>query len=159
MIKNIQKRDDMFNVGVIESKLFNEEIEVWIENTVEMDYAEKCVEHFQSLKDKVIDKICERTSDYHMFMLDEWDEDFVDEINEKVPSDVSGRDILKYIENPKVFILPPEGDGIGYVVEGDCAWEPEHGIDIILLDDKVVDVGPAEDLSPWDDEDEFDRDY
>ena len=33
---------------------------------------------------------------------------------------------------------------IGYVIEGDCEWEPEHGIDIIILNDKVVDfVGPG----------------
>ena len=46
---------------------------------------------------------------------------------------------------------------IGYVIEGDCEWEPEHGIDIIILNDKVVDVGPAWGLTPWDDEEELER--
>lgn len=38
-----------------------------------------------------------------------------------------------------------------------CEWEPEHGIDIIMLDNKVMDVGPGEGLSPWSDDDEFER--
>ena len=38
MISNIEKRDDCFNVGYIESKLFNQRMEVWIENTVEIMY-------------------------------------------------------------------------------------------------------------------------
>ena len=129
MISNIEKRDDMFNVGFIESKLFNKKIEVWIENTVDMNYANKCAENFESFA----------------------------EINEKVPCDISGRDILKYVENPTIYIFPPEGDGIGYVIEGNCEWEPEHGIDIIMLDNKVMDVGPGEGLSPWSDDDEYER--
>ena len=157
MISNIEKRDDCFNVGYIESKLFNQRMEVWIENTVEVDYVQKCIESFEALNDDVIDKICERASDYHKFMLEEWNEEFVAEINEKVPNNVTGRDILKYIEEPKIFIFPPKGAGVGYVIEGNCEWEPEHGIDIIILDNKVMDVGPAEGLSPWSDDDEFGR--
>lgn len=159
MISNIEKRDDIFNVGFVESKLFNQRMEVWIENTVKMDYAQKCVESFELLKDDVVDKICERTSAYHKFMLEEWNEDFVIEINEKVPAYVTGRDILKYIEEPKIFIFPPKGAGVGYIIEGNCEWEPEHGIDIIILDDKVIDVGPAEGLSPWSNEEQFEREF
>lgn len=156
MIKNIEKHDDVFNLGYIENNLFGKEIEVWLENTVDMDYAEKCAENFQSLKDETIDKICERISAYHEFMLDEWDDDFVEEINQKVPVDISGRETLKYIDNPRMYIFPPMGDGIGYTIEGDCEWEPEHGIEIVLLGDKVIDVGPSEGVSPWASEDEID---
>ena len=77
-ISNIEKKDDIFNVGFIESKLFNQKIEVWIENTVDMDYAEKCVSNFQSLNNENIDRICERISAYHKFMLEEWNEEFVE---------------------------------------------------------------------------------
>lgn len=157
MINNIEKKDDIFNVGFIESKLFNRKMEVWIENTVDIDYAEKCVNNFQLLSNETIDKICERISAYHKFMLEEWNEEFVAEINEKVPCEVSGRNILKYIENPSIFIFPPEGEGIGYIIDGKCEWEPEHGISIILLDNKIIDVGPTEGLTPWSDKDEFER--
>ena len=156
MIEEIKKEDDCFNSGYIESKVFNKKMKVWIENTVDMEYAEKCVSDFQSLKDEVIDKICERISAYHKYMLDEWDDDFVEEINEKVPNDISGREILNYVEDPEIYIFPPEGEGVGYIIEGCCEWEPEHGISIILLDNKVIDVGPQEGYTPWTDEDELD---
>lgn len=38
-------------------------------------------------------------------MLEEWNEEFVAEINEKVPYDISGRDILKYVENPTIIFF------------------------------------------------------
>lgn len=134
-------------------------MEVWIENTVEMDYVEKCIENFETLTDDIIDKICERACAYYKFMLEEWNDEFVKEITEKIPSNIVGRDILRYIEEPIIFIFAPKGDGIGYVIEGRCEWEPEHGIDIIILDDKLIDVGPAEGLSPWSDNNEFEREY
>ncbi len=139
MIKNIKPRDDIFSVGIINSSLFGTEIEVWIENGIDINYAEKCAEHFSSLNDDMINKICERISAYHKFMLEEWDSEFVSEINKKVPCDISGKDILKYVEKPALFICSPEGDGTGYIIEGLCEWEwePEHGIDIVILDGEL----------------------
>lgn len=102
-----------------------------------MDYAQKCAENFESLKDEVIDKICERILSYHKFMLEEWNEEFVVEINDKVPYDIPGRDILKYIENPIIYIFPPDGKGIVYVIEGNREWEPEHGIGVGIVSEEV----------------------
>ena len=157
MINNIKKRDDLFNVGFIESKLFNKRMEVWIENTVDIEYAEKCVSNFLSLSEETIDRICERISAYHKFMLEEWNDEFVAEINKKVPCDASGREMLKYIDNPAIYIFPPEGEGIGYIIDGKCEWEPEHGINVIMLDDKIMDVGPGEGLLPWSNANRFKR--
>lgn len=104
MITNIHKEDDFFDLGILDSTLFHKEIEVWIENDAGVDYAQLCAEHFSQLNNEIIDKICERVSAYHQFMLEEWDEEFVKEINEKVPCDVNGREILRYIEEPCLFI-------------------------------------------------------
>lgn len=70
-------------MGFINSELFNQRMEVWIENTVEMDYVEKCIENFETLTDDIIDKICERACAYYKFMLEEWNDEFVKEITEK----------------------------------------------------------------------------
>lgn len=158
MIKDIKEYDSLFNSGILEGTVFGD-IEVMIENSVDMAYAEKCAEHLLSLSEDMIDRICERTSAYHRYMLEEWDEDFVEEINEKVPCDASGRDMLNYIQQPTLFILPPQGEGTGYTVEGQCEWEPEHGIDIIILDDDLRYVGSAEGFEPWDDDDELECEY
>lgn len=159
MFRDLTPKDDIFDVGTIESALFGMDIEAWIERSVDMDYALECARHFSSLKDSMIDRMCERICAYHEYMLEEWNEDFVSEINEKVPCDVSGRAVLQYVEEPKLFIFPPKGAGIGYIIEGFCEWETEHGIDIVVLDDKVVYVGPPEGITPWSDESDIYCEY
>lgn len=159
MIKEIKEHNDIFLCGKLDSTLFGKVIDVFIDRDADMEYAEKCAENLINLSSEMIDKICERTSAFHQYMLEEWNEDFVAEINEKVPCDVTGREILKYIEEPAMYIFAPKGDGIGYIIEGLCPWEPEHGIDIIIRDDRLLYVGTPEGYTPWSDEDEFICDY
>lgn len=92
-------------------------------------------------------------------MLEEWNEEFVEEINEKVPSDVSGRDILNYIENPIVHIMGPLGEGVGYSVSGYCEWEPEHGVEFIIRDGDLLYVGEEYCLGAWASDDEYEVDF
>ncbi len=158
MITEIKSYNSIFNIGKLHSNLFNKTIDVYIEKEADIEYAKKCAEHFSSLNEEMTDKICERTSAFHQYMLEEWDEDFVNMINSKVPPDVTGRDILNYIETPALYVFSPKGDGIGYIIEGLCEWEPEHGIDIIIRDDSVLYVGTPEGYTPWSD-DEFICDY
>lgn len=159
MITDIKNYNDVFDCGKLESTLFGKFIKVYIDKDTDIEYAEKCAEHFSFLSDDIIDKICKRTSAFHQYMLEEWDEDFVAEINEKVPCDVKCRDILNYIEDPTLYIFCPEDEGIGYIIEGICPWEPEYGIDIIIRDDRLLYVGTPEGYTPWSDEDEFICDY
>jgi len=157
LIKDIKDDEKYFLYGKVYCPLFEKDIKIAIEKEAGIAYAEKCVEHQVHLDEKLINKICERVSAYHQFMLDEWNEEFVQEINEKVPKDVSGREILKYITNPELIIYQPkEGcKGIGYTIAGNCEWEPEHGIDIIIRDDALLYVGPSECLGSWADDDEY----
>ena len=39
-------------------------------------------------------------------------------------------------------------DRIEFHVEGSCDWEPEHGLEITISDDKILYVGPYEDYDP-----------
>lgn len=156
---NFSVYNSIFNQAVLNRSIFSRDILINVENSVSMDYVSQCLEHFVSLNDEMIDTICERISAYHQYMLEEWDDEFVEEINQEVPKDIKGKDILAYVIDPEIYIFPPAGKGIGYLIEGQCAWEPEHGIDIILLDDKVIYVGMACGLDPWAEEDEVECDY
>lgn len=157
MIKDIHEKNSVFDEGTMLCSLFGCEMEVNIEKGVGLDYAEKCAAALETLTEEAKDMICERVSAFHQYMLDEWDDEFVAEINEKVPCDVRGREILKYIEEPKLYILTPQGEGTGYTIEGLCPWEPEHGIDIMMLDGEVRYVGTPEGYDPW--SDDYDCDY
>ena len=154
-IKNIAEQDEYFLSGTIYAPMFGKEIDVWIEKEVDIEYAERCAGQFVGLDDETIDLICRRICDYHRYMLEEWDEEFVREINEKVPANVSGRDILQYIGEPTLYVTEPFGEGVGYSVAGNCDWEPEHCVEFIIKDNKLLYVGQQECLGAWADFDEY----
>ncbi len=165
LIKNIVKDDDSFFLGKLYVPLFESEIDVWIENTADFGYAEKCAENFVSLSDELIDKFCERAIAYYRYMLEQWNDfadiygDIVEDINDTVPENVEGREILKYISRPHMYVFEPKGEGIGYDIECDCVWEPEHQLDLIIRNNEVLYVGPSEGLGPWEDEEEYEMPY
>ncbi|ORX54696.1 hypothetical protein BCR36DRAFT_9965 [Piromyces finnis] len=158
LIRDITKKNEYFLNGLIYCPFLEKDITVTIEEDADLVYAEKCANHLTNLDEKLINKICERISAYHQYMLSEWNDEFVKEINKKVPKDVSGRDILKYISQPELIIYekPKEKkNDIGYTIAGLCSWEPEHGIDIILRNETLLYVGPSECLGSWADDDEY----
>lgn len=160
IIKNVKEADDCFLKGTLFSPIFKESIEVWIEKDVSMEYAEKCAEHFTNLSDSFVDDFCNRAVEYYEFMREEWEEyeifeDISDEIEQTMPEDIEGREILKYISSPQMFIFVPQGDMVGYNVECECVWEPEHGLDWIIRGNKTLYVGQAEGLGAWADDEEY----
>ncbi len=165
LIKNIVKNNDSFFLGKLFAPLFDREIDVWIENSADFAYAEKCAEKFISLSDEMIDKFCERSIAYYRYMLEQWGDfsdiygDIEDEINNIIPENVEGREILKYISRPHLYVFEPEGEGTGYIMECDCVWEPEHQLSLIILDGRVLYVGPSEGLGPWEDESDYEMPY
>ncbi len=44
---------------------------------------------------------------------------------------------------------------IGYGIECECPWEPEHQCIILIRNNNVVYVGPSEGNDPWQDENEY----
>lgn len=112
MIKNLQKiaPDEEILEGTFTSNFFrndgDNEFVVCIRNGEIIDYAEKCIEHFNSLPDDVIDEICEG----------------IIEICEKEYDLISVRDILDYCWFCDMTVDVPENDGISYVIGGEGDW-------------------------------------
>ena len=162
-IKDLHEMNDCFLAGRLDVPLFGGEIEVEIKRDPAVDpaYAEKCAEHLVNLSDKMIDELCEKAIRYCNFMREQWRDfsdiypDIAEDINTNIPEDVSGRDILKYIFKPVLFISAPKGDGTGYTIEAQCVWEPEHGVDMIFRDNKVLYVADPEGLGAWEDDEEY----
>ncbi len=162
-IKDLHEMDDCFLSGTLDVPLFGGQIEVEIDRDADLDpgYAEKCAEHLVNLSDKMIDELCEKAIRYCNFMREQWGDfsdiypDIAEDIDTNIPEDVSGRDILKYIFKPVLFISAPKGDGTGYTIEAQCVWEPEHGVDMIFRDNKVLYVADPEGLGAWEDDEEY----
>lgn len=167
LIKDLHEMDDCFLSGTLDVPLFGGQIKVLIDRDADLDpgYAEKCAEHLVDLSDEMIDTFCERAVAYCNFMREQWGDfsdiypDIDDKINTNIPEDISGRDILRYISEPILYIFEPEGEGIGYTVEAQCLWEPEHGLALIIRDDKVLYVGEPDGSSAWEDDEQYECPY
>ncbi len=112
IIKNIEKiaPDEEILEGTFKSNFFrsdiDDELSVCIRNGEIIDYAEKCIEHFNSLPDDVIDKICEG-------IIESCEEEYELE---------NVRDILEYCWFTSMAVDVPENDGISYVIDGEGEW-------------------------------------
>lgn len=150
MIKDITSctlaTDD--RVGSFRSRIFKDcksddgYLEIFLtESTIE--YAEKCVEHFNNMPDEMVDIICKviiksSTKEYEL---------------ENV------RDILKYCRFYFLYTFDFEGDEISYIVDGVGEWGED--IAFVVRVNKVLYVGNNFHLSPrevclsWKDDDYY----
>lgn len=118
LIKNPEEYapDEEILEGNFISRIFiNEdgnELFVYIRNSNIIDYAEKCIEHFNSLSDDLIDEICHGLIEScHLS-----DEDF------ELPELENVREILEYCWFTSMIVDVPEDDGISYVIGGEGDW-------------------------------------
>lgn len=133
---NWQNKEDTSWEGIFTSKFFcndknNHELSIAIQDESVADYAEKCVESFNSLTDDTIDKICKGII---KCAKHSGDEDFKSrEFNDP-------RDILEYCWFTMVYVgVPQNPSHISYVVEGEDDWGEEVGF--AVKNDKLAYVG------------------
>lgn len=119
--------------------LFDTEINVYIHDGVDIEYAEACVKHVNNLNVAVKIKLIERLNQYYNFAKEEYGD------VEDIPFD----DILKHVYPLNISIEKPEEPVIAYSIECGCDWEEEHGVEIIIKDDDVLFVGEFAGLGPW----------
>lgn len=132
IIKNLEKiaPDEEILEGTFTSRFFSSddgnELTVSIRNGSIIDYAEKCIEHFNSLPDDVIDKICEGIIE-SCPLSDEYSE--IENV----------RDILEYCWFYDLTVDVPENDGISYIVSGEGEWGETVGF--VIKDGGLAYVG------------------
>ena len=88
------------------------------------------------------------------YMYDEWKEmgmydEIVAEIEPVKQGYEAGENLLSYLSSPTLLVYPQEMDEIGYGIECDCPWEPEHSCLILVRDEKLLYVGESDGLDPW----------
>ena len=161
VIKDLQVKAlgkvDTYIAGKVYCKLWDTEIDVDINDDVPIEYAERCAESMNSLSDELIDAICRAAKRYCLDFLDaiggadENDIDLTVPVNENTPP----LEMLKCFEVGSLIVDVPEDSArVGYQLSGNCDWEEEHGIEIVILDDKLVYLGEFTGESPWTDHSE-----
>jgi len=136
--------------GVADFPLIDEELYVIIGKNVELEYAEKCIGHLQTLTQNVIEillagaiKYCE---DYRKYFAEEGLE---------IPENMQPNDILPYIHAGEVYILerPKDANIPAFSITLNCDWEREHAMEWVVRGNEVIYVGPFNGgISPWDED-------
>ena len=167
-IRNLKSDDNESFEGVFDSKsLIQEEMDITIFSVADgvKEYAEKCVDHYNNLNknQKALDDIQEMLANFMFYMYDEWKEMGFDDIaadtEKAIEAYDAGKPLVSCLSNPRFYIDflddEPIFDEIGYIIEADCPWEPEHQCCIIIRGDEVKYVGTSNGNTPWDDDDEY----
>lgn len=149
MITDIRKTEIGIE-GKLYSKVFNTEIDVMIDEECSIEYAQKCAEHFNSLNSELVKTICRGAKAYCLDFMEIASGDWDEELTIPVTAETPPLEMLKCFK-PTVFIVekPEDKNKIGYQLECCCDWEIEHGMEIDILDDKVVYLSSFNDYSPW----------
>lgn len=150
----ILKETEYGREGTAFCKLSDKEIDLLVPDEEVTDkYIEKCISALNNLSDQTIETICKAAKRYCLKMkalCAEAGEEFDDVVSMPVSENTPDKDMLKYFDISGITIEAPENeDHIGFQLGGSCDWEQEHGIEIIILDDKVLYLGAFEDNSPW----------
>lgn len=137
--------------GFTRWELFDKEIDVSIEENVDIAYAEKCAEALNSLPEETVNAIWAAAKKYCLFFIDLCGDDWDDwnEMSFKVTKKTPAERIKSEIFPNNLIIDEPEDGRVGFHIECGCSWEPEHGLEITILDGKLVYLGAFEGQSAW----------
>lgn len=142
--------------GTFESRIFKNEndnkLSIILENDNLIEYAEKCIEHFNSLSSDMINLICKNIIKCYQ-KFGGINKDFT------LPNLENPRDILKYCWFTTMFVDIPEPEPfklcfeeIAYTISGEGDWE--ECIGFTIKGDRVLYVGRDE-VSPWEAEEYY----
>ncbi|CAM3932678.1 DUF6985 domain-containing protein [Mesobacillus zeae] len=151
MLEEFYQEDDGMS-GTVYSKLFDQNLDVWIEENVSNEYAISCIESLNSMNSSLVDDICKAAIAYC--------EDFCEMVGQQPPAIERIRDVLHYIEFGTMNIEEPEDDKIPVVhLGGGCEWEQEHGIELIIRNGELIYLGAYNGEWAWGEPDHYESDY
>ena len=142
--------------GKFMCSLFRRDMKIYIYPGADKDYAEACIKELNSMPKELLGEICRKAVIYCTECLNLWAEiDKRDEIEAKMSvkpvPDMPPEKILQCITPVSMSVRESEDGQIGYQVEFDCEFEPEKGMEIVVLGGKLLYLGAFGDHSPWDD--------
>lgn len=165
-IRNLKTDDNVwFTTGQFDSESFlpgEMNIMIFTDDGASIEDADRCIEHFNSLAEKsgVLDAVEEGLEKFFLYMYDEWDEmgifgKIVESLKPVMQEYRKGAGLTSFLSNPSLIVYPQKSGEVGYGIQCDCPWEPEHQCLILIREDKCVYVGAFEMIDPWSDEEEL----
>lgn len=141
--------------GKFMCSLFRRDMKIYIYSGADTNYAEACIKELNSMPEKLLGEICRKAVRYCTDSLNRWAEiDKRGEIEAKmsvqITPDMPSERILRCITPVSMSVRPSEDGQIGYQIEFDCEWEPEKGMEAVILGGRLLYLGEFGDHSPWD---------
>lgn len=137
-------------------------ISIFIDDGATVEYAKKCIMHYNNLNNnsEMLNQLQEYLVKFFLYMYAEWKamgiyDEIVKAIEPVMQGYQSGKNLIEYLSRPTLYVYLQKGDQIGYGIECDCPWEPEHQCLILIRDDELLYVGQSDGLDPWGDKDEY----
>ena len=137
MIKDLRENDLGFMVGTFYSSIFKYDIEVLFDRDISLEYIEKNIEYFNSIKQEFLFDICEELSPDILRNYE------VDPVS-----------ILKYVKIGvyRFHKCSVDDENIPVInLGGDCEWAGDAGITIIAKNNQLMYVGRWQDRNVWND--------
>lgn len=131
--------------GVMDFPLFQTEINVFIKHEDDLDYAQKCADYLCNMPQEILLRLCK-----YIIRYCEDNRKCLEFEDILIPENITGTKILEYIV-PNVLIVekPDDSSVIGFHVECSCDWESEHGLEFTIKDEKILYVGPFDEMPAW----------
>ena len=135
-------KTSVYREGRTYCRLWNKEIPVMLfDEDVTLEYAEKCAGAMNNIPPELIDAICRAAKLYCIEFCDEISDEWRRELKLAVPVDenTAPAEMLKCFSPTGMTVeLPKDPSRVGYQLECSCDWEEEHGMEIDILDGKLV---------------------
>ncbi len=141
LVRNVQEADYGFE-GEVFFRLYDRYIRLYMSDPIPMDYIQKCVEYLNSLSDEVIHSWASASIRY-CDTFSEW-------VGKPTRTFDNPHDVFELIEPKTLIIDQPNNPNEPIVhLSCDCDWEIEHGLELIVRNDKVLYVGANNGMNPW----------
>lgn len=142
--------------GKFVSTFFRKDMKIYIYSGAGISYAEECIKDFNSLSQELLEQVYEALYLHCVDSLNLWAEiDKREEIEKSMSIEIApDMDKSKLMDclRPVTLSVRESSDGqTGWQAEFDCQWEPQKGLEIVVLGGRLLYLGTFADHSPWDD--------
>lgn len=142
--------DKIYREGTVYCKLWDKHIKVSVNGEATLDYADRCVEAMNDMPQELIDEICKAAKKYCNSFRDKIGDDLEEEMTVSIDESSSNSEIMKCFEPVTIIIDTPEEPlVVGYQLECSCDWEKEHGMEIDIMHDILMNLSSFIGGSPW----------
>ncbi|MGO5087148.1 DUF6985 domain-containing protein [Oscillospiraceae bacterium LCP25S3_E10] len=137
-------------------------VSIFIDDGATVEDAEKCISHYNAIKSKkaLCNKLQEMLERFFLYMYEEWKamgiyDDIIRDCESVMEDYKAGKNLIDRLTNPELCVYPQRGDEIGYGIQCECPWKPEHQCLIIIRNDEVLYAGPSDGLAAWGDDEDY----